>query len=196
MRFNSSTTRSVTSLCLRGGAFTLVELLVVIGIIAILIAVLLPVLSVARGDAQATACSSNLRELGQSLAMYANANRGSLPLPPPGNLEVSNYLFGGAAPERWFVAHWLRPYAGGIEELSVVGSSVPVPMERLARCPTSGRDGTQEWPRSVLLSNNPNFSYGFKLVRDLRSWLFHRDGDGPQVMVFAADSSRFWRKWE
>ena len=59
---------------LRG--FSLVEVLVVIGIIAVLIALLLPVLTMARVAARSVACQSNLRQLGQALLMYANGNGG------------------------------------------------------------------------------------------------------------------------
>jgi prepilin-type N-terminal cleavage/methylation domain-containing protein len=63
----------------RRGAFTLIELLVVIAIIAILIGVLLPALAGARQSARATACGSNLRQLGAGLTMYLGAYREALP---------------------------------------------------------------------------------------------------------------------
>lgn len=62
-------------------AFTLIELLVVVAIIAILAAILFPVLSRARERAQAVACASNLKQFGAAFTMYAGDYDGRLPSP-------------------------------------------------------------------------------------------------------------------
>ena len=95
-------------------AFTLVELLVVIGIIALLISILLPALGKAREAANTVKCASNLRSIGQGIALYVSTYKGALPasnfyygldLSQPGNpkpatatagyVHWSSYLYGG-----------------------------------------------------------------------------------------------------
>jgi prepilin-type N-terminal cleavage/methylation domain-containing protein/prepilin-type processing-associated H-X9-DG protein len=64
----------------RRTGFTLVELLVVIGIIALLISILLPSLNRAREQAKRVQCLSNLKQAGNAMLMYANQNKGRLPM--------------------------------------------------------------------------------------------------------------------
>jgi prepilin-type N-terminal cleavage/methylation domain-containing protein/prepilin-type processing-associated H-X9-DG protein len=102
-------------------AFTLIELMVVIGIIAIMIAFLLPALANARKQAKLVACQSNLRQIGNLLLIYANENAGWIypvgdgdPQAPAGPANLRR--LGAALPmaERWPVYvrgldRWLNP---------------------------------------------------------------------------------------
>ena len=78
-------------------AFTLVELLVVIGIIAVLIAILLPSLAKAREQAKRAACLSNLRQVHQAFMLYALDNRDQVPLGYRKGKQFNSMLYSGTA---------------------------------------------------------------------------------------------------
>jgi len=59
--------------------FTLIELLVVIAVIALLLAILLPSLSMARMHAKRVASASNMRQIGLAMELYTQDNRGGFP---------------------------------------------------------------------------------------------------------------------
>ncbi len=92
-------------------AFTLVELLVVIAIIAVLASLLLPALTAAKSRAKQAACSSNMRQLGLAILMYADDFRGLTPLTTHGSNDglVS-----------WI--HTLQPYLGSGEDVRLCPS--------------------------------------------------------------------------
>jgi prepilin-type N-terminal cleavage/methylation domain-containing protein len=75
---------------MRRKAFTLPELLVVIGIIALLLAILMPSFRRARQSARAVTCASNARQVVMAMMMYANDNKGWMPTASDKGLVWSN----------------------------------------------------------------------------------------------------------
>jgi prepilin-type N-terminal cleavage/methylation domain-containing protein/prepilin-type processing-associated H-X9-DG protein len=106
----------------RRRAFTLVELLVVIGIVAVLIALLVPALGRAREGARRTVCASNLRQLAGACLAYAQAHRGQLP--------------GAAASENVYPGDWIVWQPGKDPADSSVVPFLGRFDARLFRCPS------------------------------------------------------------
>lgn len=90
----------------RNSGFTLVELLVVIGIIALLISMLLPALNVARQQAQTVQCLSNLRQLGTGFASYVAENKGWMP---------SCDTCGPLIPQQFWLPNGAALWPGGVD---------------------------------------------------------------------------------
>jgi prepilin-type processing-associated H-X9-DG protein len=107
-------------------AFTLVELLVVVGIIAMLIGLLLPALSRARANAKQVQCLSQLRQIGTAMRMHADEHNGYMPIAgqiespggatPAGMLDAYmknySYYFDGTNFRPMHIAGALAPYLG------------------------------------------------------------------------------------
>jgi len=88
--------------------FTLVELLVVIGIIAVLISILLPVLNKAREQAKAVVCMSNEKQIMSAYMMYVAAHKGGTPIFPP----VGQYYMKTGRPFFRSLGYYMVPTPG------------------------------------------------------------------------------------
>lgn len=128
----------------RRSAFTLAELLVVIGVIGLLVALLLPALAAARRAARTTQCASNLRQIAMALVAYSNNSRGFF---PPNSLEIN---------QLWFQ----KPILG-----SYLPSPIPMSDDTLAGGVLVCPDDTEDAGRSYAM-NTFGSSYVSSFVRD------------------------------
>ena len=140
----------------RRRAFSLAELLVVIGIIAVLLTILLPALSRAREQARVVVCAGNERQIYQAMCLYASVNRGVLPIPAAlDDPKFPNFAMqiDGAG---------LYNYADGALWPYIRGG--PDVRQRIFLCPSDGPDRrVTAQGGGQILNRGParNFSYNF-----------------------------------
>jgi len=89
---------------IKSKAFTLIELLVVISIIALLVSILLPALNSARTLARQIVCSSNVKNIGTGMALYANENKSRI---PPMNIKEVGYDYRGIAGNDPWITYYM-----------------------------------------------------------------------------------------
>lgn len=167
--------------CQSARGFTLVELLVVIGIIAILIAILLPVLSKVREQAKGIVCLSNEKQLVAAFMAYVTDQDGATPIPPgvpghtyPGDTDVHRSLMyymdsqdGGAGSIRYDVGPFWKYVSGGIQLPGnpPPGHEVTPPPPQLYRvfnCPSDTDFRSVQWGGvKFAASLHRNFSYSW-----------------------------------
>jgi prepilin-type N-terminal cleavage/methylation domain-containing protein/prepilin-type processing-associated H-X9-DG protein len=124
----------------RQHAFTLVELLVVIGIIAVLVGILLPTLSRARQSAQQVQCASNLKQLFTAVELYSSAYPGWM-------LPAKTYISGGAtgassSDYNWYGTQVMGPLFG------IKSGNQQSILDRIAKlvdCPSTDRKKEISW---------------------------------------------------
>jgi prepilin-type processing-associated H-X9-DG protein/prepilin-type N-terminal cleavage/methylation domain-containing protein len=137
-------------------AFTLIELLVVIGIIAILVAILLPTLQRARQQAQAVVCQSNIRQIGQSVFLYAGAHHGTLP-------DIYESIGVRAWPGSAIQMDDRGIYNWNIGTLWPYVASSPEVRQRIFNCPSDTAEPRHPRDSNFVLdpTHLRNFSYNF-----------------------------------
>jgi prepilin-type N-terminal cleavage/methylation domain-containing protein/prepilin-type processing-associated H-X9-DG protein len=144
-------------------AFTLVELLVVIGIIAILVALLLPTLAGARRAADNLKCQATIRELGIALRLYAQTYNGYM---PPARQGKYDFHHGSVQMNDAWCFWWMR-----LQQQRLI-PGLDDPTRGVAVCPS---DDTPYWPYHEFPDHkNLQSSYGLNPFMSVAT-----DGAGP-----------------
>jgi prepilin-type N-terminal cleavage/methylation domain-containing protein/prepilin-type processing-associated H-X9-DG protein len=185
----------------RRQAFTLVELLVVIGIIAVLIGILLPALNAAREQAKSAQCLSNLRTIGQGMAMYTGDYKGAII--PALIQRVTGYPSGTPqavrGEENWATLMVARGYIKQADQLSLFGKSGSPPGEDAWGQSGSAGNTVFRCPSGLDIAGGPSPTSAYDLKSNSGFWrrqsfLYFGAGaasqtNGPMVDIWYATNS-------
>jgi len=150
--------------------FTLVELLVVIGIIAILIATLLPVLAGARRAAETAKCLANLRQIGQGMATYTSEHLG---WGIPGFIR-QRPNFGGRGEETWATILVVKKYLRGADQIDFVGAGGSPPGEDAWDSDGSAGQTVFRCPAGTNQVNDVTADIPTTKIDDRNAWFWRR----------------------
>ena len=163
-------------------AFTLVELLVVIGLIALLIGILLPTLNASRRTAAKVACQSNLRQIGLAMQMYLTASKGRIPYT---YAYPQTFTIGSTTYNNDYLYWWTRLQVDGY----LPGSKDPATSKSVTICPSDDNPfppyggSRAEWFRCSYGLNN------LMTIHDGAGWSIHPDMlDGQDDITPWADA--------
>lgn len=163
----------------RNRAFTIVELLVVIGIMALLMSILLPAVTRSIEYANRVACASNFRQVGAGAAMYLNENRGALPVAPRATASPSD-------------AFWWQPDRIAEIRVRAMGPYLQLSPSnlRILRCPADeqaiSREVAGKYPFTFVFNSNMggdgvNAVKKIGQVRNPSEKIFMYEENGPTI---------------
>lgn len=151
-------------------AFTLVELLVVIGIIGLLIAILLPTLNKAQESSRQVKCLSNIKQISNAIVQYTNENRGVMPARGGGNVVF--HVAGNPASGAWDWIAWHRRVdpitnrtVSGAADLQITDSAIArylgnssTVLDQIFRCPSDSLLARPNGPTDL---SRPFYRYSY-----------------------------------
>lgn len=167
---------------MKNKGFTLIELLVVISIIALLLSIIVPALSLAKERSRNVVCQSSLKQFSLANALYANANRDRVPFPTYYMHTQESY---SKSPFH-FNCRWHD------DKIPADGPIWPyLDAKNITRCPTfakvSKSEGSRHFDHDPAFSINPQFGYVMNAYLTL-----------PEMLQSGVDNSdpKNWKTWK
>jgi prepilin-type processing-associated H-X9-DG protein/prepilin-type N-terminal cleavage/methylation domain-containing protein len=168
-------------LMLRRPAFTLVELLVVVAVIAVLLGLLLPAVQGARGAARQSECANQLRQIGLAIHQFCDAHSGRFPL----------VAHGHARDESWIYS--LAPYLEHVDQIRLCPDDLPRLELRTGRITSYAMNGYLREPEPNPFGPTPiGFASRFNVLRETGRTILAFEAGGNVESAFDHVESHDW----